>query len=138
MSKRPPTERQLQIATIMLRHFDEHGQWPTQREVADEMGLNTTNMSPYFTALVKKGVAEKIPDRQRRNIKISKEGEELIRSGPYRTGADPEVDAPIRFFGPAEAFLNQRKHEAMGSDETFARIYQLLGEAGVKVEVPEG
>lgn len=81
MSKRPPTERQLQIATIMLRHFDEHGQWPTQREVADEMGLNTTNMSPYFTALVKKGVAEKIPDRQRRNIKISKEGEELIRSG---------------------------------------------------------
>ncbi len=81
MTRRPPTERQLQIAEFMLRYFDAHDTWPTQREVADEMGLNTTNMSPYFSALVKKGIAEKIPDRQRRNIGISKEGEDLIRRG---------------------------------------------------------
>jgi predicted transcriptional regulator len=81
VSKRAPTERQLQIATVMLRYFDEHGAWPTQREVADEIGLNTTNMSPYFSALIKKGIAEKLSDRQRRNIGISKAGEELIRSG---------------------------------------------------------
>lgn len=81
MSKRPPTDRQLQIAETMLRYFEAHGDWPTQREIADAMGIQSTNMSPYLSALVKKGVAEKIAGRQRRNIGISKEGEDLIRSG---------------------------------------------------------
>jgi len=81
VSKRPPTERQLQIAEAMLRHHDAHGDWPTQREIADAMGIQSTNMSPYLTALLKKGVAEKIPDRKQRNIGISKEGEDLIRRG---------------------------------------------------------
>ncbi|TYB83740.1 hypothetical protein [Oceaniovalibus sp. ACAM 378] len=78
---KPPTERQLNIAETMLRYHDAHGEWPTQREVAVQMGLNTTNMSPYFGALIKKGIAKKIPDQGRRNVALTEKGETLIRHG---------------------------------------------------------
>lgn len=61
--------------------------------------------------------------------------EELIRIGAYKPGTHPETDAAIRFFEPAEAFLSQRKHEAMHVNEAFAEIYRMLGEAGVQVEI---
>lgn len=78
---KPPTERQLVVAETMLRHHDAHGEWPTQREVAVAMGLNTTNMSPYYGALIKKGLAEKLPERGRRNVALTDKGETLIRQG---------------------------------------------------------
>ena len=62
--------------------------------------------------------------------------EELIRVGAYRSGADEEVDAAIRFFGPATEFLSQRKSEHLGSMQAFAEIYRLL-EAGFDVPLPE-
>lgn len=74
----------------------------------------------------------------RRTLARYADMEELIRIGAYRHGADKEVDAAIRFFGPAEAFLAQKKEESMASEETFARLYQLLGEAGVEVPMPKG
>jgi DNA-binding MarR family transcriptional regulator len=79
--KQQPTERQLAIAEAMLRYHDAHGEWPSQREIADQMGLKSTNMSPYFGALIKKGIAEKIPDRGRRNVALTEKGESLIREG---------------------------------------------------------
>lgn len=59
--------------------------------------------------------------------------EELIRMGAYKPGADPEIDAAIRFATPVEVFLSQRKHEQMVSDQSFAELYTLLGEAGIDV-----
>ena len=59
--------------------------------------------------------------------------EELIRMGAYKPGADPETDAAIRFSGPLETFLTQRKHEHMSADHTFAEVYRLLGDAGINV-----
>ena len=81
MSKRPPTERQLQIAETMLRHFDLLGDWPTQRKIADALGIQSADMNPYLTALLKKGVTKKIPNRNQRNIGFSKKGEDPIRRG---------------------------------------------------------
>lgn len=78
---KPPTDRQMAIAETMLRYHEAHGEWPTQREVADEIGLNTTNMSPYFSALIKKGIAEKLPDKVKRSVALTKKGETLIRQG---------------------------------------------------------
>lgn len=72
----------------------------------------------------------------RRTLARYADMEELIRIGAYRQGADPEVDAAIRFFEPVEAFLDQRKTDTMAADETFAHIYQMLGDAGVKVDLP--
>lgn len=76
-----PTERQLSIAEAMLRYHDANGEWPTQREVAGQMGIRSTNMSPYLSALIKKGIAEKVPDLGKRNVALTKEGELLIREG---------------------------------------------------------
>ncbi|EPX77996.1 flagellar protein export ATPase FliI [Salipiger mucosus] len=61
--------------------------------------------------------------------------EEIIRVGAYKQGTDPVVDAAILFSDKIKAFLSQRKHEAMASDEAFAHIYQMLGEVGVEIPV---
>ncbi|WP_189678422.1 flagellar protein export ATPase FliI [Seohaeicola zhoushanensis] len=73
----------------------------------------------------------------RRTLARYADMEELIRIGAYRSGADAEVDAAIRFFTPAEEFLNQRKGELTPTEETFATLYRLLSEAGVRVDLPE-
>lgn len=73
----------------------------------------------------------------RRTLARYADMEELIRIGAYRQGTDREVDAAIRFFAPAEEFLNQRKSESMTADETFAHIYELLSDAGVEVALPK-
>ena len=78
---KPPTDRQMAIAEAMLRYHEAHGEWPTQREIADQIGLNTTNMSPYFSALIKKGIAMKIPDVGRRNVALTDKGGTLVRQG---------------------------------------------------------
>ncbi|TMV68678.1 flagellum-specific ATP synthase FliI, partial [Thioclava sp. BHET1] len=57
--------------------------------------------------------------------------EDLIRVGAYRPGADPEVDAAIRFNGPVSAFLGQRRSEAVPPDQAFALLARLLHEAGI-------
>jgi len=62
--------------------------------------------------------------------------EELIRMGAYKPGSDPDIDAAIRFAGPVETFLTQRKHEHMPADQSFAEVYRLLGEAGITVPLP--
>ncbi|WP_163851572.1 FliI/YscN family ATPase [Pseudooceanicola aestuarii] len=62
--------------------------------------------------------------------------EELVRIGAYREGSDAEVDAAIRFFGPVDTFLGQRKGQSMEADQTFAHLYTQLGDAGIPVDLP--
>lgn len=76
----PPTERQLEIAEMMLRYHEVHDEWPTQREIADSVGIKSTNTSQYLAALIKKGVAMKL-DRGRRNVALTDKGAEMIRQG---------------------------------------------------------
>ena len=63
--------------------------------------------------------------------------EELIRIGAYREGTNAEIDAAIRFAKPAEAFLSQTKKESTTSEQAFAKLYELLGHAGIEVEAPQ-
>ncbi|KKM61693.1 hypothetical protein LCGC14_1529120, partial [marine sediment metagenome] len=72
----------------------------------------------------------------RRTLAKYNDMEELIRIGAYRPGTDAQTDAAMRFFEPAEKFLGQRKHEGLPSDQSFAEIYQLLGQANVEVVLP--
>jgi flagellum-specific ATP synthase len=62
--------------------------------------------------------------------------EELIRIGAYRAGSDPAIDAAVKFYDLAEAFLTQGKRESLTTDEAFAGIFRMLGEAGVKADLP--
>jgi flagellum-specific ATP synthase len=62
--------------------------------------------------------------------------EELIRIGAYRAGTDPAVDASVKFADLAEAFLAQGKRDSLSADEAFAGIFRMLGEAGVKADLP--
>ncbi|MFN2306137.1 MAG: flagellar protein export ATPase FliI [Paracoccaceae bacterium] len=59
--------------------------------------------------------------------------EELIHMGAYKPGSDPAIDAAIRFSAPTEAFLTQEKGENSTSDQSFAKLYALLGDAGINV-----
>lgn len=62
--------------------------------------------------------------------------EELIRIGAYREGTDPDIDAAIRFAKLAEEFLSQQKKESTPSDQAFARLFELLSDAGIEVALP--
>jgi flagellum-specific ATP synthase len=112
---------------VLDRHIAERGRFP-----AINLYKSVSRMLPDCHTAAEYEVFQ----AARRTLARYADMEELIRIGAYHTGADPEVDAAIRFFGPAETFLNQRKNEVMGSDQTFAEIYRLLGEAGVEVVLP--
>jgi flagellum-specific ATP synthase len=53
---------------------------------------------------------------------------ELIRLGAYRQGSDPQVDEAIRFNGPLENFISQRKDEQTTLEEGYAQLAEVLGE----------
>lgn len=101
----------------------------------------------YPAVNVQKSISRMLPDchhpeeyrimqAARRALGKYADMEDLIRVGAYRAGADPEVDAAIRFFGPATRFLSQRKGEATPPARAFAELARLLAEAGI--ELPEG
>jgi flagellum-specific ATP synthase len=54
--------------------------------------------------------------------------EELIRLGAYRPGADPQVDEAIHFQPALDAFLAQRKDEAMTLEQGYARLAEILAD----------
>ena len=52
-----PTVRQLEVHETMLRFFAEHGLWPTVRELAELLGISSTNgVVDFLKALQKKGL----------------------------------------------------------------------------------
>jgi predicted transcriptional regulator len=65
---------------MMLRYHDVHDEWPTHREIADSVGIKSTNASQYLAALIRKGVAMKL-DKGRRNVALTDKGAEMIRQG---------------------------------------------------------
>ncbi len=61
--------------------------------------------------------------------------EELIRIGAYREGTDAEVDAAMRFAGPADALLSQTKRVTSPANQSFAQVAKALMDAGIAVDV---
>jgi flagellum-specific ATP synthase len=58
--------------------------------------------------------------------------EDLIRLGAYKAGSDPETDEAIRFFQTATPFLSQSRGDKTLAAESFADIYRMILEAGIK------
>lgn len=114
---------------VLDRHIAERGRFP-----AVNLYRSVSRMLPDCHSPEEHAVFQ----AARRSLARYADMEELIRIGAYKPGADAEVDAAIRFFAPAEAFLDQRKLEFTPTDETFAHLARLLDEAGVGVgDMPE-
>jgi DNA-binding MarR family transcriptional regulator len=63
-----PTERQRELLAYMAGYHDSHGRWPSQREIAQALGVNSTNMSGYLWQLVSKRLVRKTRQRSRNAV----------------------------------------------------------------------
>lgn len=75
---RPPTDRQLQLLSFMASYHDEHGDWPTHRQMAAALDVNSPNITPYLSLLEAKGLLEKIEGKSRRNRALTKLGRQIV------------------------------------------------------------
>lgn len=89
-----PTARQLEVHAFMLRYREEHSMWPTVREIADAIGVKSTNgVFETLRALQKKGYARQRVKLARGWIAI--EGDRKQSPVPVLT-ADTITDEQIR------------------------------------------
>ena len=58
--------------------------------------------------------------------------EDLIRLGAYKPGSDPDTDEAVRLFQSASPFLSQMRGECIPASQSFAEIYRMILEAGIK------
>ena len=65
--------------------------------------------------------------RSRKLLSNYEDMAELIRLGAYRRGSDPNTDEAIHFNPALEAFLTQRKTEAMSLVECYQALAHILG-----------
>lgn len=66
----PLTEKQAECLKYVVNFFIERRYYPTQREVAAAMGLNSSTAESYLEPLERKGYLEREP-RRRRNIRLT-------------------------------------------------------------------
>ncbi len=114
---------------VLDRQIAERGRFPAVHLLTVHLLKSVSRMLPDCHAPAEYAVL----GAARRVLAKYADMEELIRMGACKPGADPETDAAIRFAGPAEVFLTQRKHETMQADRSFAELFRLLGEAGIDV-----
>lgn len=73
---RPPTARQLEVHAFMLAFHEEHGVWPSLREICEALGMASTNAAhAHLSALKKKGLVRQRPRCARGWIAIAPEAE---------------------------------------------------------------
>lgn len=109
---------------VLDRRIAERGRFP-----AINLQKSVSRMMPHCHVKAENvisGVA-------RRGMAIYAENEELIKVGAYRAGANRDIDMAISFAEPSEEFLTQGIRERSGSDESFARLYGVLMEAGYQI-----
>jgi DNA-binding MarR family transcriptional regulator len=66
----PLTDKQAECLKYVVDYFLARRYYPTQREVAMAMSLNSSTAESYFEPLVRKGYLEREP-RRRRNIRLT-------------------------------------------------------------------
>lgn len=66
----PLTDKQAECLKYVVDYFAARRYYPTQREVAAAMSLNSSTAESYFEPLVRKGYLEREP-RRRRNIRLT-------------------------------------------------------------------
>jgi DNA-binding MarR family transcriptional regulator len=76
----PLTEKQAQCLEFIHGYFLEHGLYPTQREVADAMNLQSSTAETYLDPLRRKGYLHRSARKQRRNIRLTPVARQLFQS----------------------------------------------------------
>jgi len=76
----PLTERQAECLTFILSYFNQHKLYPTQREVAVAMNIQSSTAEMYLEPLRKKGYLHRKVRRQRRNIRLTPKAREAFES----------------------------------------------------------
>jgi len=71
-------------------------------------------------------------DRARKLLAVYEGMAEMIRLGAYRSGSDAAVDEAIRYYGPLERFLSQRRDERATLADCYAQLAQVLKGEKVK------
>lgn len=67
----PLTEKQAQCLRFIHEYFAEHRYYPTQREVAEAMNLQSSTAETFLEPLRRKGYLHRKVRRQRRNIRLT-------------------------------------------------------------------
>ena len=58
----PPTARQLEVHAFMVAFHDEHGIWPSMREIGEALDIASTNaVAAHLQALKRKGLVRQRP-----------------------------------------------------------------------------
>jgi flagellum-specific ATP synthase len=106
---------------VMERGIAERGRYPAVnvlRSISRTMpGCVPAEMRPVLV-------------KARELMSIYSDMEELIRLGAYRKGSDPKVDRAIAIYPAFEAFLSQEREETTTIAEGYARLGEIVAEAG--------
>ncbi len=70
---------------------------------------------------------QSLVSRARAPMTVYEDMADLIRLGAYKAGTNPEVDNAIALNQPLEAFLAQKKDEAVGLSEGYEALAAILG-----------
>ena len=75
---RPPTDRQVELLSFMAKYHDSNGEWPTHRQMAAALAINSPNLTPYLTLLEAKGLLARIEGKSRRNRALTELGRKTV------------------------------------------------------------
>lgn len=102
---------------VMERAIAERGRYPAINVLRSVSRTMPRAADPAYWPVVQAA---------RQSLATYADMEELIRLGAYRPGSSPEVDAAMGRQPALEAFLAQRKDEASGLAETYARLAEIM------------
>lgn len=74
----PLTEKQAQCLKFIFEFFIQHRYYPTQREVAAAMNLQSSTAESYLEPLRRKGYLARKVKRQRRNIRLTSKARQRL------------------------------------------------------------
>jgi DNA-binding MarR family transcriptional regulator len=86
----PLTEKQAKALEYVLDFFLKHRFYPTQREIANALGVRSTTADMYLKPLIAKGYLERVP-RQRRNIRLTNDA--LLKLELLGVAVQKKIDA---------------------------------------------
>jgi SOS-response transcriptional repressor LexA len=75
---RPPTDRQLQLLSFMASYHEEHEEWPSHRQMAAALEINSPNLTPYLNLLEAKGLLCRVEGKFRRNRALTALGRQTV------------------------------------------------------------
>jgi flagellum-specific ATP synthase len=103
---------------VMERRIAERGRYPAINVLKSVSRTMPKSANPAYWPTIQKA---------RQTLATYADMEELIRLGAYRPGSSAEVDEAIRLNPALEAFLTQRKDEAMSLSDGYEQLAGIMG-----------